>query len=90
MPETFCVGLYLDWKIHFVDEERRFERLATLLQRVRKEFSLYKLNARINAITKHKCKVKVKQDYNGPRREKICLKCFRQSEIQNSLLIYRD
>ena len=27
---------------------------------------------------------------NGPRREKTCLRGFRQSEFKNSLLSYRD
>ena len=29
-------------------------------------------------------------DNNGPRRDKTCLRAFRQSEIQTSLLSYRD
>ena len=32
----------------------------------------------------------VEQSISGPRREKTCLRGFRQSEIQTNLLSYRD
>ena len=34
--------------------------------------------------------IKQIQNINGPRRDKTCLQGFRQSEIQISLLSYRD
>ena len=35
-------------------------------------------------------KISTEQKINGPRREKTCLRGFRQSEIQTSLPSYRD
>ena len=43
----------------------------------------------VNQLTE-KCTTRVEHILIGPRREKTCLREFRQSEFQTSLLSYRD
>ena len=99
-------GLRGNLKVHAEDKplacdicNRRFKKMGTLKQHLMMHIQLklhqcdicYKYFSQKVGLQSHKlCHTGEKPFRCGPRRKKTCLRGFRKSEFQTSLLSYRD